>query len=97
MATVTEINRINIFDTIFSDIALYDPEIINIKVYGILDENKKLRRYTEVYHLITDCKYFFVNNNKHHHYNLLNRNHQDNNLVLVLYYVVHSTIHSMWF
>ena len=34
-----------------------------------LDENKKLRRYTEVYHLITDCKYFFVNNNKHHHYN----------------------------
>lgn len=41
MATVTEINRINIFDTIFSDISVYDPEIINIKVYGILDENKK--------------------------------------------------------
>lgn len=41
MANVTEINRINIFDTIFSGIALYDPEIINIRVYGILDENKK--------------------------------------------------------
>ena len=41
MSTVTEINRINIFDTIFSDISVHDPEIINIRVYGILDENKK--------------------------------------------------------
>ena len=34
-----ELKQINIFDTIFQFAEQYDPDIKNIKVYGILDEN----------------------------------------------------------
>tara|TARA_Y100000389_G_C17004128_1_gene290949 strand:+ start:58 stop:372 length:315 start_codon:yes stop_codon:yes gene_type:complete len=34
-----ELKQINIFDTIFQFAEQYDPDIKNIKVYGVLDEN----------------------------------------------------------
>lgn len=38
---MTALNQINIFDTVFEFAAKYDPEIKNIRVYGVLDEHGK--------------------------------------------------------
>jgi hypothetical protein len=46
-----EIKQIDIFDTVFNFVEQYDPEIKNIKVYGVLDQDGK---YKDPYFLITD-------------------------------------------
>ena len=38
-----EIKQIDIFDTVFNFVEQYDPEIKNIKVYGILDQDGKCK------------------------------------------------------
>jgi hypothetical protein len=40
---MTILNQISIFDTVFEFIEKYDPEIKNIRIYGILDEHGKCK------------------------------------------------------
>ena len=57
----SELVRINIFDTVFNFIEKYDPEIKNIRVYGILDEHNKCEN--PLFHGSDLLKY--INNNNH--------------------------------
>lgn len=58
----TELKQINMFDTIFQFAERYDPEIKEIKVYGILDENN---RCSEPYFMANDVLSFLGMNVSH--------------------------------
>lgn len=56
-----EIEQINIYDTVFNFVEKYDPEIKNIKVYGVLDQDGKCQ---DPYFLATDVIRYIKGLNK---------------------------------
>jgi hypothetical protein len=62
-----EIKQINIFNTVFNFAEQYDPEIKNIKVYGILDQNGNCK---EPYFRAGDVMKYFKKSHTYRHYKI---------------------------